>query len=145
MPHTGRMRHLTTVQGSFHGHVVAARLGAEGILAELQGLSEGPYPFQGAVKVFVVEEQLDLAREVLLADAVDAAFDDDSIEPDHEVMGSSRADQLTLGTRSQSGVPEPLRLRGEDGSRGWRGRLGAMIVVALVIALVVVELVVTSR
>jgi len=70
------MVHLTTVVGSFHGHVLAARLNSEGIAVELRGLSEGPYPIAANVSVFVHEDQLELARSLLLADAVDAAFDD---------------------------------------------------------------------
>jgi hypothetical protein len=70
------MVHLTTVMGSFHGHVLAARLGVEGIPVELRGLSEGPYPLAGNVSVYVREDQVELARSLLLADAVDAVFDD---------------------------------------------------------------------
>jgi hypothetical protein len=76
MKPSDRMVHLTTVVGSFHGHVLAARLGAEGITAELRGMSEGPYPLPANVSVFVHEDQLELARSLLLADAVDAAFDE---------------------------------------------------------------------
>jgi len=68
------MAHLTTVVGSFHGRLVAARLSAEGVSSELRGLSDGPYPFPGEVDVLVPVDQLELAREILLADAVDAAF-----------------------------------------------------------------------
>ncbi len=68
------MAHLTTVVGSFHGRIVAARLSAEGVSSELRGLSDGPYPFPGEVDVLVPADQLELAREILLADAVDAAF-----------------------------------------------------------------------
>jgi hypothetical protein len=67
---------LTTVVGSFHGHVLSARLGAEGIPVELRGLSDGPYPLTTNVKVFVHADQLELARALLLADAIDAAFDE---------------------------------------------------------------------
>jgi hypothetical protein len=70
------MVHLTTVVGSFHGHVLAARLGSEGIAVELRGLSEGPYPLPANVSVFVHEDQLELARSLLLADAIDAVFDE---------------------------------------------------------------------
>jgi hypothetical protein len=76
MKPSDRMVHLTTVVGSFHGHVLAARLNSEGIAVELRGLSEGPYPITANVSVFVHEEQLELARSLLLADAVDAAFDE---------------------------------------------------------------------
>ncbi len=76
MQPSGRMTYLMTVAGSFHGRVVAARLGAAGILVELRGLSEGPYPLPGKVELFVRADQLDDARELLLADAVDAAFEE---------------------------------------------------------------------
>jgi hypothetical protein len=70
------MVHLTTAAGAFHGRVLAARLGAEGILAELRGATEGPYPNVGSVEVYVRASQVDEARQVLLADAIDAAFDE---------------------------------------------------------------------
>jgi len=66
--------HLTTVAGSFHAKVIAARLGAEGVATELRGYSDGPYPLPSMVDVLVPEGQLALAREILLADAVDAVF-----------------------------------------------------------------------
>jgi hypothetical protein len=62
--------------GSFHGRVLAARLGAEGVIVVLKGMSEGPYPLQGAVEVLVPAEQLELAREILLADEVEDVFVD---------------------------------------------------------------------
>jgi hypothetical protein len=73
------MCYLTTVVGSFHGRVVAARLGAEGIIVVLRGVTDGPYPIQSAVDILVPADQLSLAREILLADAVDDAFS--SLEP----------------------------------------------------------------
>ncbi len=82
------MQHLTSVSGSFHGRVLAARLGAEGVLVELRGLSEGPYPLQGLVGVWVQADQLELAREILLADAVEEAFATDA-EPD-DSLGAER-------------------------------------------------------
>jgi hypothetical protein len=68
------MCYLTTVAGSFHGRVLAARLGAEGVLVMLKGTTDGPYPLPSAVDVLVPSDQLKLAREILLADAVDDAF-----------------------------------------------------------------------
>ena len=65
---------LTSVVGSFHAQVLKARLESEGIRCELDPPREGPYPFPMEVSVFVPEDQLNLAREVLLADAVDAAY-----------------------------------------------------------------------
>ena len=65
-----------TAQGVFHARVVAARLGAEGIRTELRGNVDGPYPM-GEVQVYVAEDDLDVARELLLADEVESAFDSD--------------------------------------------------------------------
>jgi hypothetical protein len=67
------MVHVRTVSGAFHARVIAARLGAEGILTELRGNVGGPYPF-GQVSVWVAEEDADVAAELLLADEVEAAF-----------------------------------------------------------------------
>jgi len=39
-------------------------------------MSDGPYPLPSNVDVFVHEGQLELARAILLGDAVDAAFDE---------------------------------------------------------------------
>jgi hypothetical protein len=73
--------HLTTVVGSFRGRVIEARLAAEGVTAQLEGLSEGPYPLPCEVDILVRADQLDIAREILLADAVDAAFDEMRTRP----------------------------------------------------------------
>ncbi|HEX6310794.1 MAG TPA: hypothetical protein VF152_04160 [Acidimicrobiia bacterium] len=72
------MQQLTWVTGSFRARVIEARLHAEGIDVALRGAVDGPYGFTvGAmahVEVFVPVDQLDDARFVLLADAVDAAL-----------------------------------------------------------------------
>jgi hypothetical protein len=65
---------LTSVAGTFHAKVLEARLASEGIVVELRGYSEGPYPIPTVIDVFVHEDEVALAREILLADAVDAAF-----------------------------------------------------------------------
>jgi hypothetical protein len=70
------MVHLTTVGTTFEAQVVRARLGAEGILTQLRGDRQGPYPLPGPVQVLVVADQADEARELLLADQVEALFDD---------------------------------------------------------------------
>jgi hypothetical protein len=70
------MVHLTTAGSLFEGRVVVARLGAEGILAQLRGGGEGPYPLPGPVEVLVVADRADEARQLLLADQVEAIFDD---------------------------------------------------------------------
>jgi hypothetical protein len=74
-----RMACLTTVGGSFAAHVIAARLGAEGITVKLRGAIDSPYQFtvgdMSRVEVFVPEDELDDAKLVLLVDEVDFVLD----------------------------------------------------------------------
>ncbi len=70
------MVRLATVSTSFHARVIAARLGSEGIVTELRGNVEGLYPV-GDVHVYVGEDDLAESQELLLADEVESAFDDD--------------------------------------------------------------------
>ncbi len=70
------MVHLTTVGSMFEARVVMARLGAEGILTQLRGAGDGPYPLPGPVEVLVEVGHADEARELMLADQVEALFDD---------------------------------------------------------------------
>ena len=67
------MVHLLTVGGAFQAKVLAARLGSEGIVVSLRGGVDGPYPV-GDVGVFVDADGFDLARQLVLADEVEAAF-----------------------------------------------------------------------
>src|SRR2546423_11893034 len=69
----GHMVLLRTVPTSFHARVLAARLGADGIPTHLRGPVEGPYPM-GDVMVYVTEHDIDVARQLLLADDVEAVF-----------------------------------------------------------------------
>ena len=69
-----RMVHLRTVNTAFHARVIAARLGADGIPTQLTGSLDGPYPL-GTVSVWVAPEDAESARELLLADEVESAFD----------------------------------------------------------------------
>jgi Putative prokaryotic signal transducing protein len=78
------MVHLTTVGSTFEARVVMARLGAEGILTELRGARDGVYPLPGPVELLVIADQADEARELLLADQVEALFD----EPEEGVTES---------------------------------------------------------
>ena len=75
------MVRLATVRSTFHARVIAARLGAEGIMVQLRGNVDGVYPM-GDTHVFVEADALDTAREVLLLDEVESAFD----EPADEVV-----------------------------------------------------------
>ena len=76
-----RMVRLATVRSTFHARVIAARLGAEGIMTQLRGNVDGVYPM-GDTHVFVEAEALDTAREVLLVDEVESAFDEPLDEPE---------------------------------------------------------------
>jgi hypothetical protein len=69
------MVHLTTVGSIFEARVVSARLGADGILTQVHGGRDGPYPLPGPVEVLVLADQADEARQLLLADQVEALFD----------------------------------------------------------------------
>ena len=75
------MTRLTSVNGSFGAHVLAARLLDEGFDVELRGALNGPYTFSlgdmGRVDVYVPEDQVEEASYVLLVTEVDNALDDD--------------------------------------------------------------------
>jgi hypothetical protein len=62
------------VNNGFHARVIAARLGADGIVTELRGSVDGPYPI-GDVSVWVREEDAESARELLLVDEVESALE----------------------------------------------------------------------
>jgi hypothetical protein len=77
------MIRLTSVNGTFGAHVLAARLEDEGFDVELRGPGTGPYG-QGLtigdlarVDVYVPDDQLDEASYVLLVTEVDNVLDDD--------------------------------------------------------------------
>ncbi|MGI8983205.1 MAG: hypothetical protein ACR2HM_01515 [Acidimicrobiales bacterium] len=89
-----RMVRLATVGTSFHARVIAARLGSEGIVTDLRGNIDGFYPV-GVAHVFVDQEDLAEAQELLMVDEIESAFD----EPDDVVdTGAPPALWLVLGT-----------------------------------------------
>jgi hypothetical protein len=67
---------LTIVGSAFEARVMMARLGADGFLTQSRGGGDGTYPLPGPVQVLVVADQIDEARELLLADQVEALFAD---------------------------------------------------------------------
>ncbi len=69
------MVHLLSVHDAFHARVIAARLGSDGILTQLRGAVDGPYPVLGEVRVYVEEQDLPVARQLLLADEVESALE----------------------------------------------------------------------
>jgi hypothetical protein len=72
---------VVRVADGFHARVVAARLGSEGIVTQLRGGIDSPYPM-GAVEVLVGEDELEEAQALLLADDVESAFVDDDVLDD---------------------------------------------------------------
>ena len=64
---------IVRVSDGFEARVIAARLGSEGIVTRLRGGIDTPYPM-GDVEVLVAEEDLEVARELLLAAEVESAF-----------------------------------------------------------------------
>jgi hypothetical protein len=56
---------LTTAANPVAARILAAHLGAEGIVWELRGNVDGPYPV-GPVEVLVAEDDLARAREVVV-------------------------------------------------------------------------------
>ena len=88
-----RMVRLATVGTSFHARVIAARLGSEGIVTDLRGNIDGLYPV-GDVHVYVDQADLEEAREILLVDDVESAFDEPG---DAGEVGTPPALWLVLG------------------------------------------------
>lgn len=65
------------VTDQFEARVVAARLGAAGFVTELRGRGASSiYPW-GPIEICVLEEDEEAARELLLADDVESAFDEE--------------------------------------------------------------------
>jgi hypothetical protein len=119
------MTYLTTVAGSFHAKVVAARLGTEGIPAQMRGGVDGLYPIFVEVQIYVRADQVDLARQLLLADAVDAVFED-AAERDAKDAAAPRA------ARNAEGRPG-----GRLAALGSR-RVLALLTLAIAVMLIVV-------
>ncbi|MGH9102447.1 MAG: hypothetical protein ACRDYD_05620 [Acidimicrobiales bacterium] len=73
---------LTTVQDAFHGRVVAARLGADGIVSELRGAVGATYPLGGVVELWVEAGAAGDAAELLLADEAAAMLEEAELAVD---------------------------------------------------------------
>ena len=69
-----RLVPVTRVSNGFHANVIAARLGADGIVAQVRGGLASPYP-AGDVEVLVDESELDDAVALLLADEIESSFE----------------------------------------------------------------------
>lgn len=73
--HRLRMVPLCRVSGGFEAQVLAARLGSEGVIVELRGGGMSSMWPGGAVEVLVAEDDLPVARELLLSDEVEEALE----------------------------------------------------------------------
>jgi hypothetical protein len=75
------MTRLTSVNGAFGAHVLAARLLDEGFDVELRGALNGPYTFNvgemARVDVYVPEDQIEEASYVMLVTEVDNMLDEE--------------------------------------------------------------------
>jgi hypothetical protein len=60
-----RMVPLTSAANTVEARIIAAHLGAAGLLWELRGNVDGPYPV-GQVDILVEADDLDVARELVL-------------------------------------------------------------------------------
>ena len=73
------MSRLTSLQGTFRAHVLAARLVDEGFDVELRGALDGPYGLTvgdlARVDVYVPGDQIEEASMVLLVTEVDEVDD----------------------------------------------------------------------
>jgi hypothetical protein len=82
---------VATVSSSFEARVIAARLGADGIVWQFRGSTEGPLGSLpgGEVTVLVVEDDYEAARDLLLADEIEASFvDQGEAQPQHPARSS---------------------------------------------------------
>jgi Putative prokaryotic signal transducing protein len=80
---------LTTVANPMAARILAAHLGAEGIVWQLRGDVDGPYPV-GPVEVLVPADDLEVARAVVAssdADAVTVADDEPGDGPRLDAEG----------------------------------------------------------
>lgn len=80
-----RMVPLCRVADRFDAQVLAARLGSDGIIVELRGGGSSMWP-GGAVEVLVTEADLEVARELLLADEVESALEGDGDSGDDRLL-----------------------------------------------------------
>ncbi len=71
---------VATVTSSFEARLLAARLGAEGVLWELRPPVDGPYPVS-PVQVLVAATDEALARELLVVDPLPDDVDLEVDEP----------------------------------------------------------------
>jgi Putative prokaryotic signal transducing protein len=97
---------LTTVANPMAARILAAHLGAEGIVWQLRGDVDGPYPV-GPVEVLVPADDLEVARALVAsadADATTPAGDEPGDEPSFEA-----ADGVDVGAATDRHA-RPVRM-----------------------------------
>jgi len=83
---------LTTAANPFAARILAAHLGAEGIVWQLRGNVDGPYPV-GPVDVLVSVDDLALAREVVTEAAENPSADLDGDTADAGSLAAPATDR----------------------------------------------------
>jgi Putative prokaryotic signal transducing protein len=86
---------LTTVANPLAARILAAHLGAEGIVWQLRGNVDGPYPV-GPVEVLVPADDLEVARAVVAsadADGVTVADDEPGTDAAYGAENEAAADR----------------------------------------------------
>jgi hypothetical protein len=80
------MVRLVTAANAVEARIIAARLGAEGIVWQFRGSVDGPLAL-GPVEVLVDAEGYESARELLLTDDVESSFDETVTVPTDRTTG----------------------------------------------------------
>ena len=80
------MVRLVTAANAVEARIIAARLGAEGIVWQFRGSVDGPLAL-GPVEVLVDAEGYESARELLLTDDVESSFDEVAAVPTDRTTG----------------------------------------------------------
>jgi hypothetical protein len=120
---------LTTAASPIAARILAAHLGAEGIVWQLRGDVDGPYPV-GPVEVLVPADDLELARELLaaepIADPIEGELADDLTNG--EVPGTTELDSPTPGPSGSQRSRRQL----------WVAVVGVVLVAAFMLGRIVV-------
>ncbi len=91
------MVHLVSVHDEFHARVITARLGSDGIPIEVRPPLGGPYPLLGEVHLYVGENDVQLARDLLRADEDDAGTPPEDLDDVAALRGRWLGQPVMLG------------------------------------------------
>jgi Putative prokaryotic signal transducing protein len=116
---------LTTVANPVAARILAAHLGAEGIVWELRGNVDGPYPL-GPVEVLVAADDLAVARQVVVEQEI---AEDEAVEDDYGEV----EDALAGAAAGAAGATAHRRTNRRTGRRMWLPVALLLITLALVL------------